>query len=84
MEMTVRKIVAACGGKLLCGDPDTVVTSVVTDSREVADGSLFVPLKGEKTDAHTFLHAAFASGATAACIRTRSSAPCFSFPLPWN
>ena len=66
MEMTVRKIVAACGGKLLCGDPDTVVTSVVTDSREVADGSLFVPLKGEKTDAHTFLHAAFASGAAAA------------------
>ena len=66
MEMTVRNIVAACGGKLLCGDPDTVVTSVVTDSREVADGSLFVPLKGKKTDAHTFLHTAFASGAAAA------------------
>ncbi len=66
MEMTVRKIAAACGGKLLCGDPDTVVTSVVTDSRKVAEGSLFVPLKGEKTDAHTFLHAAFASGAVAA------------------
>lgn len=66
MEMTVREIVAACGGNMLCGDPDTVVTSVVTDSREVVEGSLFVPLKGEKTDAHTFLHAAFASGAAAA------------------
>jgi UDP-N-acetylmuramoyl-tripeptide--D-alanyl-D-alanine ligase len=66
MEMTVSQIAAVCGGKLLCGNPDTVVTSVVTDSREVADGSLFVPLKGEKTDAHTFLHAAFASGAAAA------------------
>lgn len=66
MEMTVREIVAACGGKLLCGDPDTMVTSVVTDSRKVTDGSLFVPLKGEKADAHTFLHAAFASGAAAA------------------
>jgi len=66
MEMTIRKIVAACGGKLLCGDPDTVVTSVVIDSRVVADGSLFVPLVGKKTDAHTFLHAAFASGAVAA------------------
>ncbi|MDF2510674.1 MAG: hypothetical protein K0S04_540 [Herbinix sp.] len=65
MEMTVRKIVAACGGKLLCGNPDTVVTSVVTDSRQVTNGSLFVPLKGEKTDAHTFLHAVFASGAAA-------------------
>lgn len=66
MEMTVREINAACGGKLLCGDPDKVVTSVVTDSRKVTDGSLFVPLIGEKTDAHTFLYAAFASGAVAA------------------
>jgi UDP-N-acetylmuramoyl-tripeptide--D-alanyl-D-alanine ligase len=66
MEMTVGKIVNACGGKLLCGNPDTVVTSVAIDSREVAGGSLFVPLKGKKTDAHTFLHAAFASGAAAA------------------
>ncbi len=62
MGMTVGKIVAACDGKLLCGDPDTVVT----DSREVTGGSLFVPLKGKKTDAHTFLHAAFISGAVAA------------------
>jgi UDP-N-acetylmuramoyl-tripeptide--D-alanyl-D-alanine ligase len=66
MEMTVGKIVAACGGKLLCGNLDTVVTSVVIDSREVADGSLFVPFKGEKTDAHIFLHTVFASGAAAA------------------
>lgn len=66
MEMTVRKIAAACGGKLLCGDPDTVVTSVVTDSREVTKGSLFVPIKGQKIDAHTLLHSAFASGAVAA------------------
>lgn len=66
MEMTVRQIVAACSGKLLCGNPDTVVTSVVTDSRRVVDGSLFVPLKGARTDAHTFLHEAFASGAVAA------------------
>lgn len=65
METTVREIVAACGGKLLCGDPDTVVTSVVIDSREAIDGSLFVPLQGKKTDAHTFLHTAFASGAAA-------------------
>ncbi len=66
MKMTIREIASACGGKLLCGDLDTVVTSVVTDSREVADGSLFVPIKGEKIDAHTLLHSAFTSGASAA------------------
>ncbi len=66
MEMTVRQISAACGGKLLCGNPDTIVTSVVTDNREVVDGSLFVPLKGKRTNAHTFLPTVFASGAVAA------------------
>ena len=72
MEMTVREIVSASGGKLLCGNPDTVVTSVEIDSREVVEGSLFVPLKGKRTDAHTFLHAVFDSGAAAALTQEHS------------
>jgi UDP-N-acetylmuramoyl-tripeptide--D-alanyl-D-alanine ligase len=66
MEMTVREIVATCGGKLLCGSPATRVTSVVIDSRKVTAGALFVPLKGARTDAHAFLQAAFGAGAVAA------------------
>ena len=52
MKMTVGEIRRACGGKLLCGDPEAVVTSVSTDSRKIEPGALFVPINGERTDAH--------------------------------
>lgn len=65
MKMTAKEITRACGGRLLCGDPDTVVTSVSTDSRKIGNGTLFVPIKGERTDAHTFIDATFAAGASA-------------------
>ena len=42
------------GGTLLGPDRDCV--GVVTDSRGVADGQLFVALVGERFDAHQFLH----------------------------
>lgn len=66
MRMTVGEIAAACGGKLLCGDPDTIITAVSTDSRKIEFGTLFVPIIGEKTDAHHFIGATFAAGAAAA------------------
>ncbi len=74
MEMTVGEIVSACGGRLLCGDPAARVTSFVADSREAGPGSLFVPLVGEKTDAHAYLEKAFASGAAAAFTQEHTQA----------
>lgn len=64
--MTVGEIAAACGGKLLRGAADAVVTHVSIDSRDVPEGTLFVPLIGEKTDAHRFIGQAAAQGAAAA------------------
>ncbi len=43
-------------------------SSVVTDSRNVVAGSLFVPLIGEKQDGHTYIEAALTKGATAVFI----------------
>lgn len=65
MKITVKEITEACGGKLLCGSSDTVITSVSTDSRKISQGTLFVPIKGEKTDAHDYISATFAAGAAA-------------------
>ncbi len=74
MKMTVGEIVSACGGRLLCGDAAAEVTSFVADSREAGPGSLFVPLVGEKTDAHAYLAKAFAAGAAAAFTQEHTEA----------
>lgn len=54
-NMTAAKIAEMMGGKLIHGDPDRAVTHISIDSREVDETALFVPLKGERVDAHRFL-----------------------------
>lgn len=66
MRMKVSEIVQACGGKLLCGDPETVITSFTTDSREVKKGTMFVPIQGERVDSHIYLEEVLAGEAAAA------------------
>lgn len=65
MRMTVGDLAEASGGRLLCGSPDSEISSVCTDSREVRPGALFVPIKGEKTDAHRFIGQTLEAGAAA-------------------
>lgn len=74
MRMMAEEIAEACGGRLLCGSPQTPVTSVTADSRNVAPGALFVPIKGEKTDAHTRIPEAFAAGAAATLTQEHKTA----------
>lgn len=63
--LCVSEIVRATGGKLLSGDEKTAVRQITTDSRNVPDGSLFIPIKGEKFDGHDFLEMAAKNGAKA-------------------
>jgi len=52
--------------------PDQAVTRVVHDSREAGPGGLYVALKGERFDGHSFLAAVADTGAAAAvCARGR-------------
>ncbi|MBQ7217903.1 MAG: UDP-N-acetylmuramoyl-tripeptide--D-alanyl-D-alanine ligase, partial [Ruminococcus sp.] len=37
------------------GDPDIIITSIVTDSRKATTGSLFAAIKGERVDGHRFI-----------------------------
>lgn len=55
LPLKISEIAKAVGGSLLCGNPDTEITSVAFDSREVQEGTLFVPIRGEKIDAHRFI-----------------------------
>ena len=52
MKLTVKEIAEACGGRILCGDENAVVTSFITDSRTAAPGTMFVPIVGERVEAH--------------------------------
>ena len=65
MRLKISEIVKACGGRLLCGDENTPVTSFFTDSRQAKAGAMFVPIRGENTDGHRYISAALEAGACA-------------------
>jgi len=56
-------IVAACKGTLLTGDPQTRFGGISTDSRNIKEADLFVPLTGPNFDGHDFLLPALEAGA---------------------
>ncbi len=64
-QMTVKEILEATGGRLLCGSESRVLKNISIDSRAMAGDDLFVPLVGEKVDAHRFIDKAFDTGAAA-------------------
>ncbi|HMK55423.1 MAG TPA: UDP-N-acetylmuramoyl-L-alanyl-D-glutamate--2,6-diaminopimelate ligase [Dissulfurispiraceae bacterium] len=49
----------------LTGPREQLITGITYDSRQVADGFMFVAVKGEKSDGHTFIQKAIAKGARA-------------------
>lgn len=64
-QMTVRDVVSATGGRLLCGDGDTPLIHISINSQAMEGSDLFVPLIGAKVDAHRFIGQAFENGAAA-------------------
>lgn len=64
-HMTVNDIVKATNGRLLCGDGELELANISIDSRTMKGMDLFVPLIGEKVDAHRFIDGAFSAGAAA-------------------
>lgn len=67
-KMTIRRAAEICGGMLAGACPeDAALRQIVIDSREVQPGDLFAAFRGEKTDGHRFIGAAFERGA-ACCL----------------
>jgi UDP-N-acetylmuramoyl-tripeptide--D-alanyl-D-alanine ligase len=64
----------ACGGELRTGSPTAPVRRVLTDSRLVGAGDLFVALHGERFDAHDFLAEVAARGVAGAVVARRQLA----------
>jgi UDP-N-acetylmuramoyl-tripeptide--D-alanyl-D-alanine ligase len=64
--LTLAQVQQWIPGARLVGEPTTLITRVHTDTRTLANGDLFVALKGERFDANEFLADAKARGAVAA------------------
>jgi len=62
------RIAHEAGGELRCQSVPPVIERIITDSRGASPGSLFVALKGGRTNGHLFLADAFRNGANAAMI----------------
>ena len=63
LMFTINEIALATGGRII-GLAAGEVTAVSTDSRSVAPGELFVPLRGERFDGHTFIQDVAEKGIT--------------------
>lgn len=72
--MTLAQVAAAVDGDLV-GDPETVISSVAIDSRQVLPGGLFAALPGEHHDGHDHVAAAMAAGAEAVLCTREAPAP---------
>ena len=55
LDMTLGKLAAATGGRLLKGDPGAPFDSFVTDTRRLKSGEFLWALKGASFDDHDFL-----------------------------
>ena len=70
--LTIREILEAVHGRLLgdFNDLSAAVSQVETDSRTITEGSLFLPLTGERFDGHAYINQALEAGA-AGCLTQR-------------
>jgi len=60
---TVRDILSAVKGKLLSGNMDEILTGISTDTRKIKKGELFLAIKGDRFDGHSFILDAVSKGA---------------------
>ena len=51
-NITIQDILEATDGTLLCGDPSMKIDHLSTNSMEIGPNTLFVPIIGERVDAH--------------------------------
>ena len=70
--LTLEQLLSAVNGQLIesSSKKNFGFTSVVTDSRNVVNGSLFVPLVGEFQDGHKYIPQAMEKGAAVVFVNS--------------
>lgn len=67
--MSAGEILKITGGELLFGSPLQKVVGICSDSRQVREGELFIPLLGRNFDGHDFIALAMAKGAAGSLVQ---------------
>jgi len=76
VALTLGWVTRAVDGTLRSGDLESPVGEIVTDSRTLRQGDLFIALRGPRFDAHAFVDDVRSRGAAGAIVETgRASGP---------
>ena len=74
MKLTVAGAAKAVGGKIIFGDENLTIENISLNSRFMKGRDLFVPVIGERVDAHDFIEQAFENGAVCS-LTSRHKSP---------
>lgn len=69
--MQLKTLISNLDAKSVNGSLDHEIRAICYDSRKAAPGSLFVALRGDKSDGHRFIHQAVERGAVATLTEER-------------
>jgi UDP-N-acetylmuramoyl-tripeptide--D-alanyl-D-alanine ligase len=69
VDLTAEEIARATAGKILSGSPLSRAEGVCSDSRQLHEGELFIPLKGPRFDGHSFVTDAMSKGAAGSLVQ---------------
>jgi UDP-N-acetylmuramoyl-tripeptide--D-alanyl-D-alanine ligase len=67
-RLTFSQLAEMAGGQVVSGDPNTVSSSVIIDSREIKPEAVFFAVKGERLDGHDYVNQALEKGAVGAVV----------------
>ena len=68
--LTIKEILNDIDVVSLSGEQNPLISDIEFDSRKVKESSLFIAVKGYKSDGHDFIADAVAAGATAVICQT--------------
>ena len=79
-HLTLGSLIDWCGGKSELSEPQRKkrIATVWNDSRKVTSGDVFVAIRTDRDDGHSYIDAAFKAGATAAIVDKKRSDICSS------
>jgi UDP-N-acetylmuramoyl-tripeptide--D-alanyl-D-alanine ligase len=72
-NVRVQDIINVTNGRLLCGNENISIENIIINSKDSENNALFVPIIGERVDAHNFISEALQNGAAASLTSKKNA-----------